>query len=97
MALGLLRAGWLGALAAWAGFTLPSAFALTLFALGIAQGGGIAASGATHGLKAVAVAVVAQAVWGVARPLCPDRTRAGIAILAALAGWGPSLLGPLAA
>jgi len=84
MALGLGRAGWLGALAAWAGFTLPSAIALVLFAFGIARWEGIAQSGAVHGLKVVAVAVVAQAVWGMARSLCPDFPRAAIAIGAAL-------------
>ncbi len=84
MALGLGRAGWPGLLAAWAGFTLPSAIALILFAFGIAQYQGLAESGWVHGLKIVAVAVVAQAVWGMARSLCPDRLRAALAILAAL-------------
>lgn len=84
MALGLGRAGWMGLLAAWAGFTLPSALALILFALGIAQYQGLAQSGWVHGLKVVAVAIVAQAVWGMARSLCPDRPRAALAILAAL-------------
>ena len=64
MALGLGRAGWLGLLAAWAGFTLPSAIALILFAFGIAEYQGLAQSGWVHGLKVVAVAIVAQAVWG---------------------------------
>ncbi|WP_418953558.1 chromate efflux transporter [Zeimonas sediminis] len=82
--LGLSRAGWAGALAAWCGFTLPSAFALVLFAWGIGHYAGLAASGAVHGLKVVAVAVVAQAVWGMSRSLCPDRPRAAIAIGAAL-------------
>ena len=85
IALGLGRAGWLGAFAAWVGFTLPSAIALVLFAFGIAQWEGLARSGAVHGLKVVAVAVVAQAVWGMARSLCPDRPRAAIAIGATLA------------
>ena len=84
MALGLGRAGWAGALAAWAGFTLPSAVALILLALGMAQGAAWASSGVLQGLKVAAVAVVAQAVWGMARSLCPDRLRAGIAIVAAL-------------
>lgn len=84
MALGLGRAGWWGALAAWLGFTLPSAIALILFALGVAHWSGLAQSGAVHGLKVVAVAVVAQAAWGMARSLCPDRLRGGIAIGAAL-------------
>ena len=84
MALGLRRAGWAGALAAWLGFTLPSAIALLLFAYGVSAWSGLAASGAVHGLKIAAVAVVAQAVWGMSRTLCPDRSRAGIAIVAAL-------------
>ncbi|MCC9646719.1 chromate efflux transporter [Rubrivivax sp. JA1029] len=85
MALGLLRAGWAGAAMAWLGFTLPSALALIAFAYGIAGHPGLAASGAVHGLKVVAVAVVAQAVWTMARTLCPDRPRAALALLAALA------------
>ncbi len=84
MALGLGRAGWPGALAAWIGFTLPSAVALILFAFGIAHWAGLAQSGVVHGLKVMAVAVVAQAVWGMAKSLCPDRLRGGIAIAAAL-------------
>lgn len=84
IALGQRRAGWAGALAAWVGFTLPSAVALILFAFGVLQWAGLAQSGAVHGLKVVAVAVVAQAVWGMARSLCPDRLRAGVAVLAAL-------------
>ena len=84
MALGLGRAGWLGAFAAWLGFTAPSAVALILFALGVTRWSGLAASGAIHGLKVVAVAVVAQAVWGMGKSLCPDRPRAGIALGAAL-------------
>ncbi|WP_066131295.1 chromate efflux transporter [Bordetella ansorpii] len=83
-ALGLGRAGWLGALAAWAGFTLPSALLLVLFAFGIEHWAGLAASGLAHGLKVAAVAIVAQAVWGMSRSLCPDRMRAGIGIAAAL-------------
>jgi chromate transporter len=84
MAIGFGRAGWAGSLAAWLGFTLPSALALILFALGVANFSGVAASGAVLGLKVVAVAVVAQAVWGMARSLCPDRLRSGLAIGAAL-------------
>ncbi len=81
-ALGLLRAGWGGALAAFAAFTLPSALALILLALTAAKIEGPLALGALHGLKLVAVAIVAQAVWGMARALCPDRARAGIAVAA---------------
>lgn len=75
MAIGLSRSGYAGALAAWAGFTLPSAMALILFALGIASYGDTLPPGVLHGLKVVAVAVVAQAVWGMARNLCPDAPR----------------------
>lgn len=82
--LGLLRAGYLGGLAAWAGFTLPSALALLLFAYGAAALSGPVGMGVLHGLKLVAVAIVAQAVWGMARTLCPDRERASIAGVAAL-------------
>jgi chromate transporter len=84
MAIGISRAGLPGALAAWLGFTLPSALALVLFAFGVATFGGAANSGWLHGLKVVAVAVVAQAVWGMAKALCPDRPRATLAILAAV-------------
>lgn len=83
-ALGLLRGGPLGALAAWTAFTLPSAIALLLFAFGAAGFEGRVGSGLLHGLKVVSVAVVAQAVWGMAKTLCPDRQRAGIALLAVL-------------
>ena len=85
MALGLSRGGYLGALAAWAGFTLPSAALLVLFALGISHFGQALAPGVLHGLKVVAVAVVAQAVWNMARSLCADARRAGIMVAAACA------------
>ena len=78
MALGLARAGYAGVLAAWAGFTLPSASALMLFALGLASHGSDTPAGLLHGLKVVAVAVVAQAVWGMARNLCTDVARVTI-------------------
>nr|WP_298967528.1 chromate efflux transporter [uncultured Halomonas sp.] len=81
-ALGLLRAGPWGAAMAWLAFTLPSAIVLVLFALGAAVLDGPIASGIIHGLKVVAVAIVAHAVWGMARNLCPDKTRAGIALAA---------------
>ncbi len=83
IAIGQLRAGWGGALAAWLGFTLPSAIALVLFAYGIAALGDGAGGGWLHGLKVVAVAVVAQAVLGMMRTLAPDRERATLAVLAA--------------
>ena len=73
MAIGLLRAGPLGMLAAWVGFTLPSAVAMTLFAYGVGAIGDVSHAGWLRGLKLVAVAVVAQAVWGMARVLAPDR------------------------
>jgi chromate transporter len=79
-----MRAGYLGGLAAWTGFTLPSAIALVLFAYGAGALSGPIGTGLLHGLKLVAVAIVAQAVWGMARTLCPDRQRASIAVIAAL-------------
>ena len=82
--IGLMRAGYRGALAAWTGFTLPSAMALVLFAYGASALGGPLGTGTLHGLKLVAVAIVAQAVWGMARTLCPDKERASIAVVAAL-------------
>ena len=84
MAIGIARAGLPGALAAWLGFTLPSALALTLFAFGIAALGA-GSAGWLHGLKIAAVAVVVQAVWSMAQALCPDRARATLALLAAVA------------
>ncbi|MBX6321886.1 MAG: chromate efflux transporter, partial [Rhodospirillaceae bacterium] len=93
-------AGRRAALAAWAGFTLPSAVLLTAFAFGLDLIGGPAGDGAVHGLKLVAVAIVAQAVWGMARRLAPDRPRAGIAtaalILVTLVGGSPGQLGAIA-
>ncbi|MET3926203.1 chromate efflux transporter [Devosia sp. 2618] len=79
-ALGLWRAGPLGALAAWAAFTLPSAIVLVLFAFGAVALDGPVAQGLLHGLKIVAVAVVAQAVWGMARTLTPDWQRLAIGV-----------------
>lgn len=98
LAIGLGRAGWLGALAAWVGFTLPSALLLILFAWGVSHWSELAQSGAVHGLKVAAVAVVAQAVWGMARALCPDRLRSGVAVAAALLVLAmPSAFGQVAA
>ncbi len=84
MSIGILRAGPLGGLVAWLGFTLPSAVALTVAALVL---GGVDSDtiNLLHGLKVVAVAVVAQAVWGMARNLAPDKPRATIAVLSAAA------------
>lgn len=83
MAIGLARAGYAGALAAWLGFTLPSAIALVLFAAGLAAFGSAVPPGVLHGLMVVAVAVVAQAVWGMARASCPDAPRIALMLSAA--------------
>lgn len=94
IAIGLLRGGYLGALAAWTAFTLPSAMALILFAYGLAAVGSDWGGGWLHGLKVAAVAVVAMAILGMARTLTPDRVRASVAILAAVvaivvpSAWG---------
>lgn len=95
--IGTARAGLLGGLAAWCGFTLPSAIAMAAFAMSLGVLGGLE-SGWLHGLKVVAVAVVAQAIWGMAARLCPDRPRASLAIGAAalLLAW-PSALAQVAA
>jgi chromate transporter len=96
--IGLMRAGYLGGLAAWTGFTLPSALVLLLFAYGVGSLGGPVGTGLLHGLKLVAVAIVAQAVWGMARSLCPDRERASIAAMAALIVlFSPSSVAQIAA
>ena len=99
--IGLIRAGYLGALAAWAGFTLPSAIAMTLAAYGAGVLNGPAGEGLLHGLKLVAVAIVAQAVLSMARTLTPDKPRAAIAILAlmlmAFAPGGVSQIGAIVA
>ena len=83
MAVGLARGGMPGALAAWAGFTLPSALLLALFAQSLITWGAILPISVLHGLKIAAVAVVAQAVWGMARSLCTDTARVTIMVLAA--------------
>ena len=96
--IGVLRAGLPGALAAWFGFTMPSALALIAFGYGVSALGDLAGAAWLHGLKIVAVAVVAQAVWGMARTLCPDRERlaiAGAATVLVLAA--PSTLGQVGA
>ena len=96
MALGLLRAGMPGALAAWLGFTLPSALLLALLGMGLANGQLAMPAGAVQGLKAVAVAVVAQAVWGMARTLCVGRARSTLMVLACCAVlWLPGVQGQL--
>jgi len=96
--IGLARAGFAGALAAWAGFTLPSALAMVLFALGVTRFGSFAGSGWLHGLKIAAVAVVAQAVWGMAASMATGRTRASLAVgAAALVLFMPTTAGQLGA
>jgi len=83
LAIGMTRGGLLGALGAWLGFTLPSALTLMLFAVGMKAWGAAVPAGALHGLKVVAVAVVAQAVWSMARKLCASVARAFMALLTA--------------
>nr|WP_294518247.1 chromate efflux transporter [uncultured Rhodopila sp.] len=84
MAIGLLRGGPLGMVAAWLGFTLPSALLMTGFAYWMGILGDVSSAGWLHGLKLVAVAVVAQAVWAMAQTLAPDRARATLAVAACL-------------
>ncbi len=94
MSIGILRAGLPGAFAAWLGFTMPSAIAMILFGYGVTRFGDLSGAAWLHGLKIVAVAVVAQAVWGMARSLCPDKERASVAVAAAIlalavpSAWG---------
>ena len=96
--IGLMRAGALGALAAWVGFTLPSAVLMTAFAFGAGAMKGPLADGLIHGLKLVAVAVVAQAVFGMAKTLTPDAKRAAIAVGAAvLVTVAPATVGQVGA
>jgi chromate transporter len=98
--IGLLRGGVWGAAAAWTAFTLPSA----LFMFAVASGHGLfssrVGSGVVHALELVAVAVIAQAVWGMMRTLTPDRTRATIAVIATavilLSGQASSQLAAIA-
>jgi chromate transporter len=101
--IGLMRAGLLGAVAAWIGFTMPSAVAMILFGYGVTRFGDLSGAAWLHGLKIVAVAVVAQAVWGMARSLCPDRANplkiwATIAVAAAILALAvPSAIGQVGA
>ena len=98
LAIGMSAAGYRGALAAWLGFTLPSAAAITLFAYGINTYSYESVAGIIHGLKIVAVAIIAQAIWGMARTLCPDLIRVGLMVLATLmVNFIPSSLGQIAA
>ncbi|WP_067732675.1 chromate efflux transporter [Novosphingobium naphthalenivorans] len=96
--IGLSRAGVAGAIAAWVGFTMPSAMALVLFAYGLEVFSVPLDAGWLHGLKIAAVAVVAQAVWGMARALAPDRERATVAVAAAVLTLAiPSAIGQVGA
>jgi chromate transporter len=98
IALGISRAGLPGGLAAWLGFTLPSALALIAFGYGVSGVAGLSDSGAVHGLKVAAVAVVAQAVWGMGKALCPDARRASLAVFSALIALiAPTASGQIAA
>jgi chromate transporter len=98
IAIGLSRAGYLGALAAWAGFTLPSAVALVAFGYGVTSIGSALGSGWLHGLKVAAVAVVANAVLTMMRTLAPDRERASLAVAAAvLVSAAPTSFGQIGA
>jgi chromate transporter len=98
ISIGILRAGLPGALAAWLGFTMPSALALIAFGYGVAWLGDLSHAAWLHGLKIVAVAVVANALWGMARNLCPDKERATIAVGAAILATAlPSSFGQIGA
>ncbi len=98
MSIGLLRAGPLGMLASWVGFTLPSALLMFAFAYGVEALGDVSNAAWLKGLKLVAVAVVAQAVWGMAQNLAPDRPRATVAVAAALIALAfPSSVGQITA
>ncbi len=96
MAIGIYRAGLPGAMAAWAGFTLPSAIILAAFAMGVASGSHPALAGVLHGLKVAAVAVIAHAVWGMGRSLCRGALRLFIMITATtVALMAPTIWGQL--
>ena len=98
VSLGIGRAGLLGGLAAWVGFSLPSAAALVIFGYGVGALGDLHHAAWLHGLKIVAAAVVAQAVWGMARNLCPDRARATLAAGATILALAvPTALGQIGA
>lgn len=79
-AIGLREGGFVGGLVAWVGFTLPSAVLMIGFALGVTALGDLSAAGWVVGLKLAAVAVVVQAIWGMAVKLCPDAPRAAVAL-----------------
>ena len=85
IAVGITRGGLLGGVVAWLGFTLPSAALLVLFAYGVTEFDDLVTEGWLRGLKIVAVAVVALAVWGMAKNLAPDKQRATIAVISGIA------------
>ena len=97
MSIGMMRAGVPGSVAAWLGFTMPSALIMIAFAY-VVISFNVADTGWLHGLKIIAVAVVAQAVWGMARTLTPDRPRITMAVLATMGTlafatvWGQILI-----
>lgn len=98
LGLGFSRAGFRGAFAAWAGFTLPSAVLMVGFGLILIHSQAETLGNWLQGLKVVAVAVVAQALWGMGKSLCPDRERVTLAVLAALLMiWIPGVSGQLSA
>ena len=94
-AIGIERAGLAGGVAAWLGFTLPSATIMIALGIAIQHLGGIDSAGWLNGLKLAAVAVVAHALFGMARQLCPDWPRAGMAAASALMiSLAPAAVGP---
>jgi len=93
LGIGLAKGGFLGGAAAWTGFTLPSALLLTLFGYGVLEAGSTLGGGWLTGLKVVAAAVVVQALWGMAKSMCPDGLRATIALLSAIVAL--NLAGPM--
>ncbi len=98
LSIGLMRAGLPGGIAAWLGFTTPAALAMIAFGYGVSRLGDFSGAAWLHGLKIVAVAVVANAVWGMARSLCPDRERASIAVGATVVAIAlPPSIGQIAA
>ncbi len=98
MGLGLMRARFAGLVAAWIGFTLPSAVLMALFAYAVAQKSDAASASWLHGLKIAAVAVVAQALWAMARTLTPDAPRRLLALATAMVAlFLPSAMAQIAA
>ena len=96
IALGFFKRGLPGAIASWAGFTLPSAIALVIFGSLLGSFGGVDATW-LHGLKVITVAIVAQAIWAMGKSLCPDKQRATIAVLATLVvAWVPGAMTQIA-